>query len=119
MKKYKIFIIVLITLLVAIFSVAFYYNHMISPMSRESDKVIVEIKSGSMAQIGNTLYENKLIRSTFIFKVYVKINNISNLKASVYELDRNMKLSEIVNVLEEGNSYNIDQITITDRKSVV
>ena len=42
MKKYKIFIIVLITLLVAIFSVAFYYNHMISPMSRESDKVIGE-----------------------------------------------------------------------------
>ena len=55
MKKYKIFIIVLITLLVAIFSVVFYYNHMISPMSRESDKVIVEIKSGSMDQIGNTL----------------------------------------------------------------
>lgn len=118
MKKYKIFIIVLITLLVAIFSVAFYYNHMISPMSRESDKVIVEIKSGSMAQIGNTLYENKLIRSTFIFKVYVKINNISNLKASVYELDRNMKLSEIINVLEEGNSYNPDQITITFKEGL-
>lgn len=118
MKKYKIFIIVLITLLVAIFSVAFYYNHMISPMSRESDKVIVEIKSGSMAQIGNTLYENKLIRNTFIFKVYVKINNISNLKASVYELDRNMKLSEIINVLEEGNSYNPDQITITFKEGL-
>ena len=56
MKKYKIFIIVLITLLVAIFSVAFYYNNMISPMYRESDKVIIQINTSRLGQIVNNMY---------------------------------------------------------------
>ena len=64
-------------------------------MSRESEKVVVEIKEGSISSIGNTLYEKGLIKSTFIFKLYVKLNNVTSLKASTYELDKNMNLKTL------------------------
>ena len=118
MKKYKIIIFILLILLVIIFSVGFFYNYQLSPVSRDSEKVIVEIKEGSIYSIGDTLYENDLIRSTFIFKLYVKLNNVKSLKASTYELNKNMKLKEIIEVLEEGNSYNPDQITITFKEGL-
>ena len=118
MRKYKIIVTILAILLVGIFLAGFFYNYWLSPVSRKSEPVIVEIKSGSIASIGETLYENKLIRNTFIYKVYVKVNHITNLKASTYELNRNMKLKEIVEVLEKGNSYNPDEIKITFKEGL-
>lgn len=103
----------IVALIVIAFSVGFYYKYQISPVSRESEKVVVEIKAGSVSSIGDTLYENKLIRNKMMFKIFVKLNKVNDLKASTYELDKNMSLKEIIEVLEEGNSYNPDQITIT------
>ncbi len=118
MKKYKIIVIILAILLACIFLVAFYYNYSVSAMSKNSEKVVVEIKEGSIYSIGKTLYENGLIRNTTIFKIYVKLNNVKKLKASTYELDKNMKLKEIIDVLEEGNSYNPDAIKITFKEGL-
>jgi len=118
MKKYKIVIIILLVLLVSMFSIGFYYNYQVSPVSRDSEEVVVEIKEGSIYSIGDTLYENNLIKSKFIFKVYVKLNNVNSLKASTYEFNRNMKLSEIIDMLEEGNSYNPDEIRITFKEGL-
>ena len=110
--------IILTCLLVSIFLVAFYYNYQISAMSRKSEKVVVEIKEGSIYSIGNTLYENGLIRNTLIFKIYVKLNKVKDLKASTYELNKNMKLKEIIKILEEGNSYNPDAIKVTFKEGL-
>ena len=119
MKKYKLIIlIVLISLVVIAFSLGFYYKYQISAVSNKSEKVIVEIKGGSIASIGDTLYENKLIRSKLMFKIYVKLNGVESLKASTYELNKNMNLKEIIEILKEGNSYNPDQITITFREGL-
>ena len=118
MKKYKIVVIVLVILLALLFLGGFYYNYQVSAISRDSEKVVVEIKEGSIYSIGDTLYENNLIKSKFIFKVYVKLNNINSLKASTYEFDRNMDLSEIIDMLEEGNSYNPDEIRITFKEGL-
>ena len=118
MKKYKIIVILLAILLVCILGVAIFYNYGLSAVSKKSEPVVVEIKEGSIYSIGNTLYENKLIRNVFIYKIYVKLNNITDLKASTYEFNRNMKLSKIVDMLKEGNSYNPDQITITFKEGL-
>ena len=118
MKKYKIIIILLTVLLVSIFFFVFYYNYQIYQISRKSEKVVVEIKEGSIASIGETLYNNKLIRSNFIFKLYVKLNGINNLKASTYEFNRNMSLKEIINMLVDGNSYNPDEVRITFKEGL-
>lgn len=118
MRKYKIIIIILVVMLVGIFAVGFYYNYQISPIDKDGNKVVVEIKSGSINSIGDTLYENGLIRSTLIFRVYVKLNRIESLQASTYELGKDMSLKEIINVLQEGNSYNPNEITITFKEGL-
>ena len=102
----------MLVLLAMIFLEGFIYNYELSPVSRDSEKVIVEIKEGSIYSIGDTLYKEGLIRNTLIFKVYVKVNGVNSLKASTYELDKNMSLKEIIKVLEAGNGYNPDEITI-------
>ena len=119
MKKYKlVLIILLVVLVVSAFLVGFYYKYQISPVSRESEKIVVEIKGGSIASIGDTLYEYELIKSKFIFKIFVKLNGVNNLKASTYELDKNMSLEEIIDILEEGNAYNPDEIRITFKEGL-
>ena len=104
--------------LIGILFTAFFYNYQISAMSNDSEEVVVEIKSGSVASIGKTLYENGLIHSELIFKIYVKLNSVDSLKASTYKLNKNMNLKEIINILEEGNSYNPDQVVITFKEGL-
>ena len=101
-----------------IFLLGFYYNYQMSAVSKDDEKVVVEIKEGSIKQIGDTLYENGLIRSTLIYKIYVKLNKVSNLKASTYEFNKNMDLKKIISVLEEGNAYNPDEIRITFKEGL-
>ena len=118
MMKFKLLGIVFLVLLAIIFSIGFYYSYQISPVDRDGQKVMVEIKEGSVYSIGDTLYENGLIRSKFIFKIYVKLNKVGSLKASIYELNKNMKLEEIIKVLEKGNGYNPDEIRITFKEGL-
>ena len=119
MKKYKIIIVILAILLVGIFAVAFFYNISISAISKKSEPVVVEIKENSTPySVVDTLYENKLIKNKFVYKLYVKLNNVNNIKASVYEFNRNMKLKEIIEMMEKGNSYNPDQITVTFKEGL-
>lgn len=118
MKKYRFILIGLLIILGIIFLMGFFYNYEISPVSKSSEKVVVEIKEGSVYSIGDTLYEKGLIRNKFIFKLYVKLNGVKSLKASTYELDKNMKLKDIIKELEDGNSYNPDQITITFKEGL-
>lgn len=112
--KLKRIIIALILLFVCmvIFIISFYFYNLTSVSSNTTDKIIV-IEQGTIASIGHTLKENNLIRNEFIFKIYIKLNNKSNLKASTYKLNESMDLKEIVTILEEGNSYNPDEISIT------
>ena len=118
MKQYKLIMIILSIILVIFFLVGFYYNYQMSPVSRDSEKVIVEIKEGSVYSVGDTLYENDLIKSTLIFKIYVKLNGIDSLKASTYELNKNMNLKEIIEIIEKGNSYNPDEVRITFKEGL-
>lgn len=116
--KYKIIIALLLIILVGGLGIGFYYNHQLSPVSKDSEKVVVEIKEGSISSIGETLEAAGLIRSNFIFKIYVKLNNVTSLKATTYELNKNMKLSEIIDTLEKGNSYNPNAINITFKEGL-
>ncbi len=118
MKKYKIIIIILGVLLTIIFAVGFYYNYQISSMSKKSQEVVVTIDGGSITSIGETLKQNKLIRSVFIFKLYTKLNHKNNLKAATYKFNRNMNMKTLVDNLEKGSIYNPDQISITFKEGL-
>ena len=85
-------VMLVVALVVIAFSLGFYYKYQISPVSRDSEKVVVEIKNGSIYSIGDTLYENDLIRSKFIFKLYVKY------LASLENKESAMRFSEFARV---------------------
>ena len=115
MKRIRILAIILGLLGLVLISSFIYYEYNVSPVDKSSDaKIEVVIPSGmSTDNIAITLYDKGLIRSKFFFKVYLKLNNTSSLKASTYLLSKNMTLEDIVKVLESGNSENGDVVNLT------
>lgn len=114
MKKLRNLMIVFLLLLGSIFvTLGLLYNYYSSPVSRHDEEKKVVIESGiSSGEIGQVLKENNLIKNETFFKIYLKLFNINDLKAGTYLLKENMSLDEIVELLEEGNSYNEDEIEI-------
>lgn len=113
MKLKRILIALLVLGVCLIIFIICLYNYNLTSISDNKEEKIVTIEEGSISSIGKTLKENNLIRNEFIFKIYIKLNKINNLKASTYNLNENMSLKEIVAILEEGNSYNPDEIILT------
>ena len=110
----------LVLVIIAICSVCYIYNTNIKPVD-ENDNSIIEvlIPSGtSKRKVGEILEEKELIRSSTFFNIYVKLFEVGDLKASVYELSKSMDLKEIISILEEGNSYNPNQIKITFKEGI-
>ncbi len=91
------------------------WNILKAPVDRKStEEITVTIPQGSgVSTIAKILKEKNLIKNTTFFKIYVKINNTSNMKASTYTLKKSMSLDKIVKVLVEGNNYNPDSIKLT------
>ncbi len=91
-----------------------------SPVDRKSkEKIEVVVTSGmSSSEIGKALKEKELIRSEKFFKAYVKINNISSLKASTYIFSKSMNLKAIVRSLEKGSKYNPEMIKLTFKEGL-
>lgn len=114
-RRPKPLLIIIVTILIIILTGLITFNIMVSPTDKSSKADIeVVIPTGTNTRnIGKILKEKHLIRSELFFKVYVKLNNITSLKASTYTLKKNMTLNEIITVLEKGNSYNPDAIKLT------
>ena len=85
------------------------------PVEAGNDEVVdVEISSGtSTRKIGEILEEKGLIHSQYMFMIYVKLYKVNNLKASTYQMNKGMDLNEIINVLQEGSTYNPNAIKLT------
>lgn len=100
-----IIFLILILIIIAAAGYAYYwYTDSLKPISENSDEVVsVEIKSGSgVSGIASLLQENGLIKSDLAFKIYCKINNVTNLQAGEYEFDKGMNLESIVKSLQTG-----------------
>ena len=113
-KKFKLIYIIpiLVILLFATLIVYCYINT--TPISKKSSKVTFEIKEGStIKEVISTLKKEDLIRNELFFLIYSKINNVSNIKAGNYLLDKNMSLKEIAKILQEGSNIINKEITIT------
>lgn len=105
---------------VTILAVGLTFKKNLQPVDKDDSKkiqVVIPQKS-TMKQIGEILEENKLIRSSTFFNIYVKIFKVNNLKASTYYLSRDMDFETIIKTLEEGNSYNPDEISITFKEGI-
>jgi len=121
MKVFRnIALLLLIVLSAIIIFIGVYFNINLSPMDKNSDesKMVVIPPKTSTKKIGEILEKEGLVRSGQFFYVYCRLYKINNLKASTYELSLNMSLEKIIEVLQEGNSYNPDMVKITFEEGI-
>jgi len=110
----KIIVIGLIVVILLGISLMASYKILTMPVSKEMEEkeIIIPMGSGT-SQIATILKENNLIKNEIAFKIYVKLNKISNFQAGTYYLKESMELSEITEMLQTGIMYDPNQITIT------
>ncbi len=119
MKQFRNIAIALVVIMtLSVVGICTYYNIKMSPVSDDSSLKEVNIQSGTIESIGITLKENNLIKDVNIFKIYIRLTNKSNLKAGIYELSESMGVEEIVAILEEGTTYNPDEISVTFKEGI-
>ena len=107
-------VIIIAIILVAILLIIGAYRILTMPVSKNITEKQVEIPMGSgTSKIAEILKNNNLIRSKTAFKVYVKLNKISNFQAGTYYLKESMNLKEITEMLQTGKMYDPNRITIT------
>src|SRR5207249_2310624 len=83
-----------------------------SPVSTASHSVTFHIDPGETpTQIGNDLYDLRLIRSTVAFDLYTRLTDAGpKFQAGAFVLNTNMSLSQIVSTLQHGRP---DEKTVT------
>lgn len=119
MKQFRNVAIALVVIMtITVVGVCTYYNINMSPVSEDTTLKEVNIEAGTIESIGITLKENNLIKDVTIFKVYTRLTNKTNLKAGIYNLSESMGVEEIVKILEEGTTYNPDEISITFKEGI-
>jgi UPF0755 protein len=113
-------LVLIILVVVSITSLCIIYKVNIKAMDiNDSTKIEVVIPPGTTTtKIGEILKEKELIRSSTFFNIYVKLFKVGNLKASTYQLSKNMDLKEIIEIIKKGNSYNPNQIQITFKEGI-
>ena len=106
---------VMIVFSIILFLIGIVWIFLASPVDKgNTEEVKVVIESGTYTrEIANILKDKELIKSTMLFKVYIKVNNVTSLKADTYVFSRGMSLGEIVDTLENGSLYNPDMIKLT------
>ena len=125
MKPIKIIVIILLVLILAggIFGFS-YLNSIKGPLNNGSEEVVsIEIPSGSSTKdIGDILVDNGIVKSTFGFRLFSKINDYDGRYiAGHYNLSSGMTSEEICETLCSGETiaivftvpegYNLSEIT--------
>lgn len=111
-----VFLLILGSILITIGILYNYYSGSVS--NNTNDKEVVIENGTSSIKIGSILKENNLIRSELFYKIYIKLFGINDLKAGTYLLNESMSLKDILNNLQEGSSYNPNEISITFREGI-
>ena len=100
--------------LTLIIALCLLYNYGIGSVDSKNNKtILVEIKEGNTStEIAHILKENKLIKNEIVFKIFVKINGINDLKAGYFELNQSMNVKEITDKIRKGDTVDPNSITI-------
>ncbi len=117
--KPKPFLIIMILAFILL-AIGGLWIYLASPVnSSNSDEVEVVVESGSStSQIAKLLKDKDLIHSELLFKVFIRLNHVSSLKADTYIFSKNMSLDEIIKVLEQGSNYNPNMVKLTFKEGL-
>lgn len=112
-KKKNIFLIFILFILVCILICVIGFIYLMRPIGGTDKLIEFKIDNGmTVYNVGSKLKQENLIRNEYIYKIYVKLNNINEYKAGVYNLRKTYSLKEIVDTLS-GNSYKKEGKLIT------
>lgn len=107
-------IVVLVIIAGASASAVVFYKDSVSAVSKTSEPVTVKISSGMGAyQVIDILEENGLIKNKKAAKLFIRINNIHDIKANTYLLDKTMSLKEIFHTLENPDDEHTVHVKFT------
>jgi len=114
-KKNLVIIEVAGILLLILIIILIWYFVSIAPVGKKNQNEIeVTIPLGSSSsQIADILKENKVIKSKVAFKIYVRINKVSDFQAGTYYLKQSMNVKEITQMLKTGIMHDPNQLNIT------
>ncbi len=91
-----------------------YYNNGIKAVSQESEEVVVVVEPGQSAySILNTLDEAGLVNDVLCGKIYLKLNEVGNLQANSYRLNKNMSIEELFATIANPTEDDIVQLQVT------
>ena len=114
MKSKGIGKIIILALVLVIIGGLLWYFISIGRVSKSDEEIKVEIPLGSgTSTIADILKENKVIKSKFAFKIYVKTNRVKDFQAGTYYLKQNMNVKTIAESLKTGIVQDPNQITLT------
>lgn len=90
------------------------YNYCIGSVDSKNDKtILVEIKEGNTSSdIAHILKNKHLIRNEIVFRIYLKLNNINDLKAGYFELNKTMDVKEIIEHLQKNSTLNPNAVIV-------
>jgi UPF0755 protein len=103
------FVIIIITAILSFF----WYQNNLKPVSNSDEEIVITINVGESApEIGEALHEKGLIRSSFAFDIYTRLNDYrNNLQAGGYKFTPSQSTQEIVQSIVNGDVAT-DLITI-------
>lgn len=103
-KIFKLLITLFIISVISIGSLTIWVNWSLAAPSKISDKKTFVIQNGeSVSSFSKRLEEEKLIRSAFIFHLYLKLNNLDRkIQAGSFSLAENYTVAELSKTLTEG-----------------
>ena len=109
-----ILIILFLIIVIGAIAVFAWYELSLRPVQDGNlESVIVDIVPGQGTEgIAEALKENNLIKDDLVFKIYCKLNEVNNMQAGTYDLNKNMSVEEIVNKLQAGDVV-IKEINVT------
>lgn len=101
MKKFRdLAIFLFFSLSVMIIIVGSLFNYYLSPVNRDIIEKEIEITDGKdIDKIAMSLYDKKIIRNPKIFKVYLKIYGIDEMKEGSFTLSPSMNAKDIAKYL--------------------
>ena len=111
-----------LVIIVAIFfvGISLIYKTNIEAIDKNNtEEIEIDIPSGAVGKdVGKILKDNGLIRNENFFKLYLKLFNKGNFKASTYVLSKSMDIPTMVDIMEKGNDVNKEQVSILFKEGI-
>lgn len=113
MSLKNIFKIMIIAIIVI--TVWFFYGIYFRIGENMTAKNFIIIKGEETSTIADNLKKEDIIKSSFLFKVYLKFKGVANrVKAGEYQLPQNLTIEDLVKILVQGVSLEEQKITIVE-----